>query len=60
MNNLAIIETILRDRRQFFEEIREEVEKRVLELTGDILTETDFLLAPFFRSLEEAPKVETT
>ncbi len=40
--------------------IREEVEERVLELTGDILTETDFLLAPFFRNVEGAPKVETT
>ena len=43
-----------------FPEIREEVEKRALELTGDILTETDFLLAPFFRSIEEAPTVGTT
>ena len=38
-------------------EMREEVEARTLKLTGDILTETDFLLAPFFRSIEEAQKV---
>jgi len=41
-------------------EIREGVEERALELTGDILTETDFLLAPFFRNIEEAPKVKAT